>query len=1058
MLRRKPGTTLTYIIALLLLLTQHAFAADGAYTIQAGTYDYSPYAVEQLYLIRDKAGDKGKGLAHLRVVKFRDIFAVRVGKYPDSDTAKRHLPLLRTLYPDAFILAVKSEQLYKAFEEEAEESPSEISVDAPRINHERAKALIERDEYEQALDLLAPYAAEPERYPTIVSDYLVLLTWEERQNEAIGLYESLPSSFPRRLYLLLNMGRAYYDEGAFQDAAGLYKAALDQSAADEEARKGFIFSSIRASAWPDAQIHLEGLLPGHPDPVPLAVETITILHSEERVQEMVEVYYLTGRDEDGTDKKARITRRALLAKLPDETKDPLMTRLMKEGAPEDRSAIDAYLLRLVLDKRYGTATRAIDATDFDITPLKRETQAWIAWAYFKGDDVKKSKSHYRTLLASNPGYLPGELGLSYCLASEGSDLEAMTILDRVVGRAPDNREIHFARAFAHEQAGRLLSAIEEYNTILTLAPENPTALRLKAQAMSDLGMTTQAIEAATRDLPNDRELLDNLRGDQVVDYYEWGETEQALHMLAPLLEDGTNLRARFDHIATLVKHGDHGEAVEAYEELLEEEISPPLWLREIIVDSYSTLGKPSTALALHDKALEEAPNSFRNRMGRFYALQDLRRWAEAEELLNALDDEEPAVYWSGDHARPNWNKAEIAIARGWFHVSQDQLKEGEGHFRALSEKAPANSEIRSALAHIYHWRGWPRRAVREFTIIESRDPGNAGILTGKISALNAAGYREEAREAAAALLEEHPKNRHVRQLVRELTVEEMNELNVELVYTSDEDGTREILAETTLSHHPSLRSRLYGFLLWKKTWDDSLESYFRRVGLGIDYLVTPSWRVRQHFAVNTNDGGDFGSFTLVDYHPDDHWRFELSHDSFTTDIDMRARVFDIDASTTVLDATYRESDWRSYALSLSTMRFSDDNTRNAALLHYEQGLWTAGDWKMRLMLDLSTSRNSLDTAPYFNPESDLSFSATHMTEHTIRRDRNSSLLQRLYLTLGTYKQSQFSNSFIGAVRYEQEHNFSDVNALLFGASAAQNVYDGEGVNSYSLSLNYTGRF
>jgi hypothetical protein len=60
--------------------------------------------------------------------------------------------------------------------------------------------------------------------------------------------------------------------------------------------------------------------------------------------------------------------------------------------------------------------------------------------------------------------------------------------------------------------------------------------------------------------------------------------------------------------------------------------------------------------------------------------------------------------------------------------------------------------------------------------------------------------------------------------------------------------------------------------------------------------------------------------------------------------------------------------------------------------------------------------------------------------------------------LGIYKQSGFSNGLIGSLQYEHEYEFSDVRTLLLGAALARNVYDGEGLNSYTLSLNYTGRF
>jgi biofilm PGA synthesis protein PgaA len=140
------------------------------------------------------------------------------------------------------------------------------------------------------------------------------------------------------------------------------------------------------------------------------------------------------------------------------------------------------------------------------------------------------------------------------------------------------------------------------------------------------------------------------------------------------------------------------------------------------------------------------------------------------------------------------------------------------------------------------------------------------------------------------------------------------------------------------------------------------------------------------------------------------------------------------------------------------MSFSDDNRRDALFARYEQGLLAKGDWRMRGMLDLYTSRNSIDTAPYFNPESDFSLSVTHLTEQILRRSRHNSHLHRLYTTLGIYKQSGFSNGLIGSLQYEHEYEFSDVRTLLLGAALARNVYDGEGLNSYTLSLNYTGRF
>jgi biofilm PGA synthesis protein PgaA len=182
------------------------------------------------------------------------------------------------------------------------------------------------------------------------------------------------------------------------------------------------------------------------------------------------------------------------------------------------------------------------------------------------------------------------------------------------------------------------------------------------------------------------------------------------------------------------------------------------------------------------------------------------------------------------------------------------------------------------------------------------------------------------------------------------------------------------------------------------------------------------------------------------------------YDTFSTDVPLRARVLGIEADKLGGGVRYRESEWREYNLSLSRLDFSDGNNRDQALLGYEQGLYVKNNWRMRLFLDLYTSRNTRDDAPYFNPEYDLSVSATHMTEYTHWRIYNRAFLQRLFLSIGAYKQKNYNTAPIWSIRYEHDHDFSDTQALLLGATVARNVYDGEPVHSYALYLTYRGRF
>jgi len=500
------------------------------------------------------------------------------------------------------------------------------------------------------------------------------------------------------------------------------------------------------------------------------------------------------------------------------------------------------------------------------------------------------------------------------------------------------------------------------------------------------------------------------------------------------------------------------DVVREYEALLRDGIVPPPWVIEMAASAYLYLEQPHKALEIYEQALEKNPRSVNGRKGKFYTLQELRRWQNAGEVLDDLDREQPELSITGNAARPNWFKLELAIDRGWFILYEERFREAETYFWNLRVKAPASMSIRSGLAHTYLWRGWPRKALREFRIIETTDPLYTSSLIGMSAALDALACKEESRELAQRLLAAYPKDKHVRGLVRMLQVEDMRELAADFAFTADDEGFSEIRTEASYAHPVSLYTRLFGTLLWQKSSDDNNTAYYRRAGIGIRHIWNSSLSIEQKFSVNFDDGNDFGSLTRLIITPDDYWRIDLSYDSFTTDVPLRARVFDITSDRFNGTVTYRESEWRSYGLSLTQMTFSDDNRRQQALMRYEQGLLVRNDWKMRLFLDLYFSRNSRDGAPYFNPDHDMSISVTHLTEQILRRIYHTAFIHRLFLTLGMYNQSSYSPALIGSVRYQQEHAFSDTLSLLWGVGIGRQVYDGEAVTSYGVDLSLRGRF
>ncbi|NOS35581.1 MAG: hypothetical protein GQ522_02975, partial [Deltaproteobacteria bacterium] len=159
--RINPALILAAMVTLTLLFTQASYASDGFYTIQAGTYDYRPYAVEQLDLIKNTLRDNH--LTYVRVIQFREIFSVRVGRFPNHAAANRHLRAIRTLYPDAFILSVKRERVSHVLEEPPPSTlpgKEDIPGKNPAIIHEKAEGLIEFYTIQAGTYDYRPYAVE----------------------------------------------------------------------------------------------------------------------------------------------------------------------------------------------------------------------------------------------------------------------------------------------------------------------------------------------------------------------------------------------------------------------------------------------------------------------------------------------------------------------------------------------------------------------------------------------------------------------------------------------------------------------------------------------------------------------------------------------------------------------------------------------------------------------------------------------------------------------------------------------------------------------------------
>jgi len=932
---------------------------------------------------------------------------------------------------------------------------------AAKQAHTHALKLARSGEFDRASNILAPYAKTPTEHVLMTGDYLVFLSWTGKHSQATNAFEKLPAAFPKGSYLLRNMATAYYAQRNYKQAASLYEKTLQLTPTDEEAQKGHILSLHRSGNAKESDTRLSAYLKTNPGSLALQSIRPQVLISAGAYARAWTAQANLLRKKGSSSTQQHRAWESLLASVPASKRKAMIAALKNTASSGKASSTENYLLALALHREFPAVINSYETANLKPESLSTYTVYWLGWAYFKTDRLQQAEILYRGALKREPNDLYATTGLAYVLGKQKKAKEAFTILKQLPAAQSNIAEVRFAKAYVYEQQSNYWAAVKEYDAILAVYPNYRAAKKLKLMAMSALGASSQALGQAR----DDKELQTYIQGNMAIDRMQWGEFKQSLAQLEPLLQRRNAAGSRFDRIVVLVEDKQMQQAIAEYDKLKAKGVKPPYWVMDSVGSAYVYLEEWELALAVYEQELKTNPKLFNARVGKFYSLSELRRWDEAEKVLTAL--EKDVIPVKGRNRYTQEQQMEVVVAHGWFLIEQNMLREADAYFTDYYNRAPANTEVRSGLAHTHYFRGWPRQALREFqaiTSMESRDI-NPGPRVGHAQVLNALAYKEEARAMINNHRAKKPKDKHGIRVARELAVDEMRELDFGLSFESSSDGFHDFYSFAEYRHPVSLYTNLLATVNYRKSSQNGILARFHRVGLGFDHIFNSDWYLREVVSINGTKGDEFGSQTMVKYTPTDHWIVEAMYDSFTIDVPLRARVAGITSDLASLDVTYRESEWREYGLGGSYSGFSDGNNRIAVTGRFEQGLYAKKDWRLRLIVDGYWGDNSLNNALYFNPSRDWSASATLMTEQTIWHRYESmkgyydrGFIHRLYLTAGSYGQQGFKETFLGSVRYEQEIDFRDTHHLLWGVTAGRHSYDGLAVTNYSIDALYRWYF
>jgi biofilm PGA synthesis protein PgaA len=672
--------------------------------------------------------------------------------------------------------------------------------------------------------------------------------------------------------------------------------------------------------------------------------------------------------------------------------------------------------------------------------------------------------------------LVGSLAVAAVALAAGEpapDRALLARLDATLATHPDDAQALAQRAELLEAAGLSMQAFLDRRELLRLRPEDGDLARSAAYDRGAAGAPPPAAALADQH-PQARAgeagaaFTRQLEGDLAARHVRWGwdepvfdparrrhEAEAAIAALEAMRRaDPTDLRAARDLLLAYRLADRMADAIVLWETIRSDD--SPYWVRNAAADAYLARRQPAKAEALYRSFAGTRAGSREPWMGIYWSAIEQRHFADAEEALEQL-------------AKVPGQELVAEVLRGWLLLFSDRAVEARRLFQSLHERYPGDAQVRSGLATCDVGQGWPRRGLRGIeevmarTTFESPPVDNPAARLTRAGALSSLGDLAQARREAADLAARYPESSHAQRLRRDVGT--LLSPAVQLVgrYDTSDRGLGESSADLEVSTPLGTRTRIAAGARQSHSEDDRYSpGDVRDAYLGA--AVTPNRWLRASGEVSTDVAGDRWDrgpawSARIAILPDDPWRIDAGYANGTwRDLPVRARAIGLVADTVDLGVRYTPSPRWNARAGLGRSRVSDGNLRRwglfAAQLLVRQGPF----YNAHVGAELYGSDSRRSDVPYYSPRRDRSVSLTHRSEWIAASSARRRHTFALVLTAGRYEEEGFDAGLVGGAFLESDWDLSGRTALLLGAGARSQLYDGSRELDPRLYLTLRRRF
>ncbi|MEA3122915.1 MAG: biofilm synthesis protein PgaA [Paraburkholderia sp.] len=512
-----------------------------------------------------------------------------------------------------------------------------------------------------------------------------------------------------------------------------------------------------------------------------------------------------------------------------------------------------------------------------------------------------------------------------------------------------------------------------------------------------------------------------------------------------------------ERIAALQELGRMREATALYEVLSRSPEPMPAHTYAAAGDAYTYLDNPRKAAPAYENALHtpleplqpsSEPHALKRidvEEGLFFAYLDSGRYENAQQLLKSISASTPIRADLSEHPEDvNEDYGRVKKLQAQYLLYTDHTREGIAALDALRHEAPFDPALISARSDASLVQQRPREAqkVYEGTLVDH--PGDIETLAGLGRTALQLNQYDRAAEINSTFGDRFPDNNTVRNFQNDYTAYRSPQL---IVAANGQKGNS-VIADNDWGVNTLLYSMPFA-TYWRifadqfsghaNTGDGNSVSRFRN-GIGGDFRfngIDAAAEANQ----STGPQGRTGGAGSLSYEPDDRWRFSAGVDSNTNTLPWKAYQQGITGRTATGSVRYSVDDYRYFDLAYGVSRYSDTNLNQQWVGTWYERLLNTPRHMIATWAELSTGSNTLANTAYFNPHRDMTAQITTLYQWTPWRDADRSFSQRIYGTVGGYRQTNIDNSLLWEVRLEQQWQLGTHVSLAYGIGVASQRMD-----------------